>query len=480
MLEERGKKQQRRKPMDEETLQQSENWAVATFGAAELGDPRRTDRLVKVASALAKNPSASLPHASETWGETLGAYRFLNNPTLGYEDIIMAHWTQTYHEAAQGARTLLLADTTEMDFSTHSALEGLAPIGNSRENIGFSVHTVLAMNPQTQQILGCLTQEPFRRNLAPKGETKAQRRKRDRESQVWEHSVQHIGRVPENCQWVYVGDSGSDVFTFWQHCEQLGYDFVLRVAQDRVIEIPAGDAAEELDETHLKTLARALPSQEAHAVTIAAHHHHPKREALLQMSFQKVCVHPPLNGAFLQKTQLTAWVVRVWETHPPEGVEPLEWILLSTIPILVPADAWEVVEWYGLRWTLEDFHKALKTGCHMEKHFLQTVQAQWRLLAILTPIALRLLQIRTLAQQASETPATDAVSPDVVQVVTLLQKRPCEIVTAKHLWHAIARLGGYLDRKCDGPPGWQTLWKGWMRIMDVLEGVHLALHFSSS
>jgi hypothetical protein len=120
------------------------------------------------------------------------------------------------------------------------------------------------------------------------------------------------------------------------------------------------------------------------------------------------------------------------------------------------------------------------TGCHIEKHFLQTVEAQWRLLAILTPIALRLLQIRTLAQQASETPATDAVSQDVVQVVTLLQKRPCEIVTAKQLWHALARLGGYLDRKCDGPPGWQTLWKGWMRVMDVLEGVHLAPHFSSS
>ncbi len=92
-------------------------------------------------------------------------------------------------------------------------LKGLAPIGNSKENIGFSLHTVLAMNPQTQQILGCLTQEPFRRKLAPTGETKAQRKKRARESQVWERSVQQIGRVPENHQWIYVGDSGSDIST---------------------------------------------------------------------------------------------------------------------------------------------------------------------------------------------------------------------------------------------------------------------------
>jgi hypothetical protein len=129
--------------------------------------------LIKVASALAENPSASLPHASQTWGETQGAYRFLSDPAFTYEDILLPHWSQVYHEAVQGSRTLLLADTTEFDFSTHPALEGLAPIGNSRENIGVTLHTVLAVNPQTQQILGCLTQEPFLRKLAPVGETKA-------------------------------------------------------------------------------------------------------------------------------------------------------------------------------------------------------------------------------------------------------------------------------------------------------------------
>jgi hypothetical protein len=151
-----------------------EKWAVSTFGAAELGDPRRTDRLIKVASGLAANPSASLPHASETWGETNGAYRFLSDPAFSYEEILLPHWSQTYHEASQGSRTLLLADTTEFDFTTHQALKGRGPVGNSKENIGFSLHTVLAMDPQTQQILGCLTLEPFIRKLAPVGETKAQ------------------------------------------------------------------------------------------------------------------------------------------------------------------------------------------------------------------------------------------------------------------------------------------------------------------
>jgi len=465
--------------MDQETLQHAEKWAINTFGAAELGDPRRTDRLIKVASALASNPSASLPCALETWGETLGAYRLLDNPAISYEQIMSPHWSQTYLEATQGSRTLLLADTTEMDFSTHKAVKGLAPIGNSQEDLGFSVHTVLAMNPQTQQLLGCLTQEPFLRKLAPKGETKAQRKKRERESQVWERSVKQIGRVPQNHQWIYVGDSGSDIYTFWQTCEDLGYDFAVRVAQDCVIEISPDDAPEDGDENYLKTLARALPATAAHFLSIPAHEHQPKRDVFLQMSFQKVRVQPPLHGDYLRKTELTAWVVRVWETHPPEGQEPLEWIRLPTIPVICPADAWEVVQWYRWRWLLEDFHKALKTGCRMEQRYLQSVEALWKLLAVLTPLALRLLLIRQAAQQDTEMPATNVVSQEVIRVVIHLDKRHRDIVTAKQLWHAIARLGGYLDRTCDGPPGWQTLWKGWIRVMYTLEGVHLAAHFSS-
>ena len=134
-----------------------------------MGDPRRTDRLLKVASALAANPSASLPQALGTWGETQGAYRLLSLGAISYREILGPHWSQVYHEAHQVPRTLLLADATEFDFATHRALKGRGPMGNSKEDIGFSLHTVLAMEPETQQILGCITLEPFLRKLAPPG-----------------------------------------------------------------------------------------------------------------------------------------------------------------------------------------------------------------------------------------------------------------------------------------------------------------------
>lgn len=210
------------------------------------------------------------------------------------------------------------------------------------------------------------------------------------------------------------------------------------------METPAEDAEAALDQKHLKTLARSLSAKDAHVVSIPAQHHQPKREALLHMSFQEVRVQPPLHGACLRQTEITAWVVRVWETKPPEGQEPLEWILLTTLPLTCASDAWEGVQWYGWRWLLEDFHKALKTGCRMEHHFLQTIEAQWRLLAILTPIALRLLVIRQTAQQAEEIPATDVVSPEALQVVTHLDQRhrtigqPKNCGTLLPVWEAIS------------------------------------------
>jgi hypothetical protein len=177
------------------------------------------------------------------------------------------------------------------------------------------------LDADTQQLLGCLYQEPFVRQAAPKGETKAERKGRKRESQVWERSIQAIGPVPENQQWIYVGDRGSDIYTFWQTCEQLGYDFLIRVAQDRRVLIEQEPEAEDAEVQRLKTLARSLPPESVRIVPVAAQRQHPARDAFVQMSWQEVRIQPPMNGAVLSKTEIKAWVLHVWEPEPPKGVE---------------------------------------------------------------------------------------------------------------------------------------------------------------
>jgi hypothetical protein len=463
--------------MDGKGLEHPDKWAVETFGTAELGDLRRTDRLVKIATAIAENPSASLPESMRNWGDTLAAYRFLENEAVTHEQIMLPHWMMTREEAMQHSRVLLVADTTDINLSSHETAEGLGPIGRGKKAKGFFVHTVLGMDADTQQLLGCVYQEPFVREPAPRGETKAQRKKRVRESQVWERSIQAIGPVPKEQTWIYVGDRGSDIYTFWQTCEQLAYRFVVRVAQDRRVLLDEVAEAEDPEVQRLKTLARSLPAQDGRVLHVPAQRQRPARDAFVQISWQEVRIQPPMYGAVLSKTEVKAWVVRVWEPEPPDGGEALEWILVTTVPVQSIEEAWERVKWYKWRWLLEDFHKVLKTGCGIEVRRQQTVGAMCNLLGILTPIALRLLWLRQTAQTAPDTPATEVVSQEIIAVVTQLNHRPGVRLTANDLWRTIASFGGYLNRKSDGPPGWQTLWKGWLYVQTVLQGVHLAMRF---
>jgi hypothetical protein len=294
---------------------------------------------------------------------------------------------------------------------------------------------------------------------------------------IWEQSIERIGPVPANTQWIYVGDRGSDIFRFWQRCEQLGYDHVTRVAQDRNVLIEEEDEPEDPTAAHLKTLARSLPAQGASVLTIAAQRGRPEREALVNISWLQVSLQAPTNGTALHPGSMKVSLVRVWEPEPPEGVEPLEWILVTSVAVNTAEDAWQRVTWYQWRWFIEDFHKVLKTGCLLEDRCLQTVEAMCNLLAILTPTAMRLLWLRQTAQMAPNTPATQVISKDVIQVVLYLDKRPEATLTARDLWRTIARFGGYLDRNSDPPPGWQTLWMGWIYVQAVLVGVHLARQF---
>lgn len=455
-------------------LEEPEKWAVRTFGLAELGDLRRTDRLVQLAAALARNPQASLPASLRGETETVGAYRLLNNAALTPEAIQMPHFMQTRKAAATRSQVLLIGDTTEGNFTRHRSLKGAGPVGRGSNAQGVFVHSVLARDAQTEELLGCVYQSSFVRQPAPEHETKGENKRRARESQVWEQSVRSIGPVPEKSQWIHVGDRGSDIFPFWQACRELGYDFVTRVAQDRGVLGKEGEATGDPSLLHLKSRAREQPGQDLRLFSLPATDTHPRRDAVLMVSFEAMHIQPPIHNATLTKTELALWVVRVWEPLPPPGVEPIEWLLVTSVPVLTVEDAWERVRWYRCRWLVEEFHKVLKSGCRFEDRRMHTVTALQNLLALLTPISMRLLRLRQLAQLSPDLPATQVVTEEVVQVVTLLDQRHEIPQTVRTLCCSVARFGGFLARTCDGLPGWQTLWKGWVFVQTVLLGVHLA------
>jgi Transposase DNA-binding/Transposase DDE domain len=469
------------------------HWAEDTFGSVHLGDQRRTERAVAMASAIAHDPAASLPAQMPDEAALEAAYRFLHTPDVTYEQLIEPHVAQTRAEARAQQQVLLIQDTTEVDYQQHPTTTGLGPIGNGTHH-GYLLQSVLAVVPKSREVLGLMHQEPFLRQPAPKGETKRQRAQRERESQVWERSVQAIGTPPDGVQWIHVGDRYSDIFSFLALCRQQQCDFVVRAAQDRCVDLlveqadapvpprshhqqRAGQPAAAKPQ-HLFEVVRGWSAVGEQDVHLEASKQTKARVAQVVISFGCLRLLPPEHQPASQAHPLVVWVVRVWEPEPPEGVEALEWLLLTSVPTATLAQAWQRVDWYRARWIVEDYHQGLKTGCSIEERQLQSYEALRRLLGLLAPTAVRLLQLRAVARETPERLAGEFLPTDLVQVVALLAKVPAAALTAQQCWYAIARRGGYLRRRSSGPPGWKTLWKGWFYVQTLLEGVHLATRLS--
>ncbi len=462
--------------MEAMSVLDAKRWAAETFGAVELADPRRRDRVVQVAAAMAENPAASLPTQMGDPSALQAAYRLFNNEAIHFEQVQEPHWQQTREQARQRKQVLLVQDTTDLNYSQHPKTKGLGPIGRGNKSQGFFLQSVLAVDAHTGEILGLAYEEPYVRQSVKKGETRAQRLQRDRESQVWERAVQAIGPAFSDVQWIHVGDRGADIFRLFQHIQRQGGDFLIRVAQDRCVQAEQGAQEEEV--TRLLHHVRSLPAQDSRVKDLPRLHHRPARQAFLQVSWSKIQILPPKHGGALSKQAVEAWVIRVWEPDPPQGQESLEWVLLSSLPVESVAQAWQCADWYAMRWTVEEFHRCLKTGCSVEKRHLQSYRDLTRMLGLLAPLAVRLLLLRSTARQDPQVPAESILPAVFLRVLELFTNRPVHsLISAGDLWLALARLGGYRGYRGDGPAGWQTLWRGWAQLQPLLEGVHLTLQF---
>lgn len=460
-------------------------WAEETFGSVQLGDPRRRLRAVAIAQAMATDTGASLPKQMHDAAALEATYRFLHSGHVSYEELMGPHVQATQQDAREHTEVLLIQDTTEVDYQHHPTTNGLGPIGNGSHH-GYLLQTVLAVVPRSRQVLGIAHQEPFLRQPAPPKETKQQRLSRERESQVWERSVQALGSPPQGVRWIHVGDRYSDFFAFLRLCRELTCDFVIRAAQDRCVDLLVEQAETPVPPRshhaqrpsppalHLFDVVGTWQAQGTSVVEIEASQKHPARTAVVRLAWQPLRLLPPRERESHGWHPLLGWAIHVWEQDAPQGVEALEWVLLTSVPTQTLSDALERVDWYRARWMVEDFHQGLKTGCQIEQRQMQDYDALRTLLGVLSPLAVRLMQLRAASRQDPEQTAIQVLPPDVVAVVAHLVHRDASTMTVQQSWHAIARFGGYLGRKRDGPPGWKTLWRGWLYVQNILQGVHLA------
>jgi hypothetical protein len=442
-------------------------WAEQQFGQCALGDRRRTKRLVKFAAQCAANPDASTPDQTETWRDCQAAYRLFEKRQATFTAIAEPHWKQT-RDVPPG-HYLLINDTTTIDFGNQRKAQ-LSAVGDGGGN-GFLLHSAMLMNAETQAVIGLAGQVIHYRKSVPAGETPRQRLQReDRESRVWGDVIVQVGAPPPGARFTHVDDRGADNFEIFARFVQCGVDWVVRAAQlDRYIETADGER---------RALDKHLASQPAvgcYQVAAAAKDDRPARRATLTVRTAQVRMPRPREcSPFVRQSGIDAidmHAVEVIELDPPPGVEPLRWVLLTSHAASSFRAARQIVAWYECRPCIEEFHKALKTGCRLEWRQYQSAHKLEAITGVCSIVAVRLLQIRSAARASPDLPARTIVPERWVDMLEGLRKgKHRQLNTVREFYRALAGLGGHLGRKSDGEPGWITLWRGFEKLQLALRG----------
>lgn len=442
-----------------------ENWAVTEFAEADLGDARRTQRVIRVATVLAQQPMASLPEACGSAAELKAAYRVLDNEAVTPAELLASHVSATYERAVRVPVVLAVQDTTEVDWTAHAATTGLGPLGHPKHR-GLLVHSTLAFTPERVP-LGLLAQEVWARDPEKVGQrtTRRQRVIGEKESSKWLHSVAAVNEARHECpttQFISVGDREADVYDLLVAERAEGVDVLVRAAWDRRVAH---------EERYLWATVRAQPVAEIVPVHVPRRGEHAARTAVLSLRFGRVEVGPPSHRRAERLPSVTIWAVHVVEEYPPAGVEPVEWLLLTTCVVPSAIEALECVEWYACRFGIEVWHKVLKSGCRIEARQLESAARLQRCLTLFSVIAWRIVYATMLSRALPELPCTVLLALEEWQALyCATHHTPTPPPTPPTLHEAvqwIARLGGFLGRAGDGEPGVTVLWRGFQHLADL-------------
>lgn len=377
-----------------------EDWIETEFGAADLGDERRTQRLLTLMEQLAARPGASLPEACGRRGHLKAAYRFFANEAITPEELWASHIAATSGRAAAVPVVLAVQDTTELDWGAESATAGLGPLG-APSHQGLLVHTTLAFTPERLP-LGIVAQAVWARDPWTVGQrvTRKQRPIAEKESDKWLASLEAVSEARQACphtQWVSVGDREADVYDLFVAARPAGVDLLIRAAWDRRVEQP---------EPYLWATVSAWPVAATLSVHVPRQDGQAARQAVLSVRFGAVTLRPPRHRQTEKLPAVTVGAVYVVEAQPPAGVAPLEWLLLTTTAVPTGETAVERVEWYGVRFGIEVWHKVLKSGCRIEARQLESADRLQRCLPLYSVLAWRILYATLLSRTLPELPCT--------------------------------------------------------------------------
>ena len=447
------------------------DWAELEFGTARLGDPRLVRRLVEVGRDFYARPQANIPEASQSRARTKAAYRLLDQRPIGMKEFLSAHVRATSERAKQEAVVLAVQDTTSLNYSgLRDVCQGLGAVGTAQRGaVGLIVHDTLTFTPAGLP-LGVLAAQVWARK-----QKKNHKRVTLKESQKWLVSYEQACTLQTECgkrtTVVSVGDREADFYELFcaARDRKNGAQLLVRAAQNRRLRQECGYLFDHLHE---------LEPAGQYELAVETRAGRKARVAQLTVRFAKVTLEAPQGRKRLGAVEVYA--VLAHEQAAPEGETPLQWLLLTTLPVHTFAQAEQRLSWYSVRWAIEVFHRTLKSGCRIEDRQLENARRLENCLAIDMVVAWRILYLRHLSRVDPAAPCTVYFSQHEYEALYAVTQRgkplPKQTITIRQATHLVAMLGGFLGRKGDGEPGAETLWRGLQRLDAICIGWLAARH----
>lgn len=446
---------------------EGKDWAEEEFGNADLGDERLTKRLVHIVRDFCARPQGSVPQACQSRAKTKAAYRFFDHPEMSMDRILDPHYEATLVRARQEVVVLAVQDTTTLNYTAHPATENLGPIGYRLDRgIGLIVHDTMVFNREGTP-LGLVDVQCWARDPEDFGKKKRRHElpMEEKESHKWLASFRKVAEAQKRCPgttFVSVGDREADVYELFDLAlrDRSGPKLLVRAMQNRALVEGQGHLWEEVRRQGVCALLE---------VHVPRRGSRPSRVARLEVKFAELTLKAPQAKKSLKEVRI--WAVLAEEVDSPDAGEPIEWMLLSTCKVSTAEEAIEKVNWYGLRWGIEVYHRTLKSGCKIEERQLGQADRIEACLAVDMVVAWRVFHLTKLGREAPDVPCTVFFEEAEWKALRVYLSQnptpPDQVPTLNEATRMVASLGGFLGRKGDGQPGTKSLWIGLQRLDDI-------------
>lgn len=446
------------------------SWCEAELAGLELADGRLRRRAVESLQRLSQQPTASIPETCGEWAATKGVYGLFKHPTVNHQVLLAPHREQTIERMLPYERVLAVQDTSYLNLSHFESMKKIGPIGTKKQELrGLVMHTTLAMTEQGVN-LGVLNQQVWARDEKEEEEGKGEKEPEPpieaKESYKWLVGLMQTPKLAQT-EVVTVCDAEADVYELLALAVETDKKLLVRAAQDRALMPPEVGL--------VRRAVGAAPMCAQLTLNLSAREKEAARQATVSVYYKKVKLKPPQRPARADRAPLpplVVWAVLLQEVHPPPGATPVDWLLLTTVPVHSAQAALQCSAWYCLRWQIEIWHKILKSGCRIEHRRLKDADRLLPCLAFYAIIAWRLHWLTHLARHDPAAPCTTALTSAEWQALyahaTGSTDMPAEPPSIAQVVLWVAQLGGFLARKGDGYPGVMVLWRGWQRLQDLV------------